>query len=357
MHSQPQDLTRTLLAVLSIGLLIVASMWILRPFLLALIWATMIVVASWPIMLRLQGWLGGKRSLAVLAMTLALLLIFVVPFTAMISIVIGHADQVMGWTKNSFNNLSLAPPQWLVDLPLIGGKLSDLWLDVAGNGPGALASKLSPYVGTVMGWFFAKIGSLGMLIVQFLLTVILSAILFWDGESALAGVKRFAHRLAGENGDQAVRLAGQAIRGVALGVVATALIQSTVGGMGLAAAGVPFAATLTVIMFVLALAQIGAGPVMVCGVIWLYHSGDTGWGSALLVWTIIVGSMDNVIRPILIKKGADLSLLLIFSGVIGGLLTFGMVGIFVGPVVLAVSFALLEAWVKQGSAQAQNQEG
>jgi predicted PurR-regulated permease PerM len=156
-------------------------------------------------------------------------------------------------------------------------------------------------------------------------------------------------RLAGEKGVNAVVLAGQAIRGVALGVVVTALAQSILGGIGLAIAGLPMVAVLTALMFMLCIAQLGPILVLAPAVAWLYWSGENGWGTFLLVWTLVVGSMDNVLRPYLIKKGADLPMLLIFAGVIGGLISFGLVGIFVGPVVLAVGYTLIDAWV-QGDA-------
>jgi len=150
-----------------------------------------------------------------------------------------------------------------------------------------------------------------------------------------------------------VVLSAQAIRGVALGVVVTAVVQALVGGLGLLIAGVPFAAVLTALMFMLAVAQIGAGPVLVIAVIWLYWSGSPGWGTFLLVVTVVTTTMDNFLRPILIKKGADLPLLLIFAGVIGGLIAFGLIGIFVGPLVLAVSYTLLRAWIEEGEGKAE----
>jgi len=142
-----------------------------------------------------------------------------------------------------------------------------------------------------------------------------------------------------------VVLAAGAIRGVALGVVVTAIAQSALGGIGLAVVGVPYVALLTAAMFMLAVAQIGPAPVLVSAVIWVFWKGDTSWGIALLVWTIVVTAMDNFLRPVLIRKGADLPLLLIFAGVIGGLLAFGLLGIFIGPIVLAVSYTLVAAWV------------
>ena len=130
-------------------------------------------------------------------------------------------------------------------------------------------------------------------------------------------------------------------------MVVTAFVQSLLGGIGLAIAGVPFAAVLTAVMFMLALAQIGPVPVFLGALAWLWWQGDTGWFVALFIWTIAVGSLDNILRPILIKKGADLPLLLIFAGVIGGLFAFGLLGLFVGPVLLAVAYTLLDAWVSE----------
>ena len=125
----------------------------------------------------------------------------------------------------------------------------------------------------------------------------------------------------------------------------TAIVQTVLGGIGLAIAGVPFAALLSAVMLMLCIAQLGPALVLFPAVAWVFWTGDTGWGLFLLGWSVIVGTLDNFLRPMLIKKGADLPLLLIFAGVIGGLLGFGLVGIFVGPVVLAVTYTLLEAWV------------
>ena len=181
---------------------------------------------------------------------------------------------------------------------------------------------------------------------EFLLTVLIATLMYASGESVADWLLRFGRRLAGDRGTEAVRLAGQAIRGVALGVVVTALVQSGLGGIGLAISGMPFAAVLTAVMFVLCLAQIGAGPVLIASIVWLYWQGDTFWGTVLLIWSIPVMTLDNVLRPILIKRGANLPLVLVFAGVIGGLISFGLVGIFVGPVVLAVAYTLLDKWVR-----------
>lgn len=339
------DLTHTTLAVLFIGGLIAAAMWVLMPFLAALIWAAMIVVATWPLMLRAQRLLWGKRWLAIAVMMVALLLVFVIPFVLAAGSIVSHAEQIMAWAK-LLGTLTLpAPPDWLQRVPLVGEKLAAMWAEYAASGMAELAARLQPYARDLLSWFAANVGSVGLMAVQFLLSLVLAAVLYAIGDDAREFVQRFGRRLAGDRGTAAVVLAGQAIRAVALGVVVTALVQSVIGGIGLAIAGIPFAAVLTALMFLLAVAQIGAGPVLACATVWMYWTGETGWGTALLVWTIVVGSLDNILRPILIRQGADLPLLLIFAGVIGGLISFGLVGLFVGPVVLAVTYTLLESWM------------
>ncbi|MBX9903973.1 MAG: AI-2E family transporter YdiK [Burkholderiales bacterium] len=345
MSQLPSDLTRTTLAVLFIGGLILASFWIMRPFLAPLIWATMIVVSTWSLMVRAEKRLWGSRALAVTAMMLGLMLVFVVPLTMAIITIVEHAGEIVAWGKELGGFRLPPPPDWLRSLPL-GDHAVVLWEKVAAESTRSLAAKAEPYAGAVTKWFIAEVGGFGVVFAQFLLTIILSAVLYVSGEAWARWMIRFGGRLAAVRGERAVILAGQAIRGVALGVVVTALVQSILGGIGLVIAGVPFAGMLTAVMFMLCIAQLGPVFVLLPAVGWLYWSDSSGWGTFLLVWTIFVGTIDNVIRPLFIRQGADLSLLLIFAGVIGGLLVFGLVGIFVGPVVLAVAYTLIDDWVK-----------
>jgi len=342
-----RDITRTVLAVLFIGALIGTSLWILLPFLGAAIWAVTIVTATWPLMISIQGWLWGRRSLAVAVMTVVLLCVLVIPLWLAIGTIVANTDQIAGWVKSMSDFEFPPPPDWLGRLPIFGGDLVAAWKKVALAGVQDFLKKLAPYGGTAVRWFAAEVGGFGALVLQFLLTVAFAALLYAKGEQATSWVKRFGRRLAGPRGEHSIQLAGQAVRGVALGVVVTALAQSILGGVGLAISGIPFAAILTAMMFMMAVAQIGPLLVLVPSVVWLYWSGSTGWGTFLLIWTLVVGTMDNFLRPILIKKGADLPLLLIFIGVVGGLIAFGLIGIFVGPVVLAVGHTLLSAWVDE----------
>ncbi len=345
-----RDITRYTLAVLFIAMLIAASFWILRPFLTALAWASTIVIATWPLMLRVQARLWGKRALAVLVMTVLLLLLLVIPLSLAIASIVARAGEIAGWARSLATFTMPAPPDWVARIPLGGPKLAAQWQRLAAAGPGQLSDSLAPYARTIVSWLIAQAGSVGLMLVQFLLTVIISAVLYANGEQTATGVRSFARRLAGQHGENAAILAARAVRGVALGVVVTALIQAILGAIGLFVSGVPAAAVLTAVMFILCVAQLGPMLVLIPTVVWLFWEGHTLWGSIMVVWSIIVGTIDNFIRPILIKKGADLPLLLIFAGVIGGLIAFGIIGLFIGPVLLAVSYTLLKEWVAGGDA-------
>ena len=339
------DLTRILLAVVAIGALMAASFWVLRPFLLATVWAAMIVIASWPLFRALEARLWGKRALAVTVMTVIMLAVLVVPLTLAVVAVIDRSDELITWSKTLADRPFPALPAWVEKLPLVGRKISTEWQTLAGGGAAELHARFDPYAKDVARWLLIQAGTLGALFLQLLLTVIACAILYAQGEAAAAGVLAFARRLAGPQGVTVARLSAGAIRAVALGIVVTALVQSLVAGIGLAVTGVPHAVLLMSIMMMLGVAQIGPAPVLLGAVIWLFVNGQNFWGAVLIVWSLVAMSLDNVLRPLLIKRGADLPLLLIFAGVVGGLLAFGLIGLFVGPVVLAVTHTLLVAWV------------
>jgi predicted PurR-regulated permease PerM len=264
-----------------------------------------------------------------------------------VTTLVEHAGDIAGLAQ-SLTKLQLPPPpDWVAELPMVGERIAAHWRKLAETGTLPIPAEATSYLAGIGAWLARQAGNLGMLFVHFLLTVGLSALLYITGEQATAGMLAFARRLNPAQGECTLRLAAQAVRAVAMGVVVTALAQSILGGIGLAISGVPQAALLTAAMFILGVAQIGAGPVLALSVVWLYWQGDPLWGTVLLVWTLIVVSMDNVLRPILIRRGADLPLLLIFAGVIGGLFAFGIIGLFVGPVVLAVAYTLLSSWVAE----------
>jgi predicted PurR-regulated permease PerM len=345
------------LAVLFIGMLIMASFWILRPFLTSIVWATMIVVATWPILMWLQARLRNSRALAVAVMTALILLVVVVPFLLAVATIIENADDIAHRAKALAAFRLPPPPEWLGKIPLAGQKIADAWQHLVTLRQEELVTQLTPFARQALGWFVTQAGSVAMMVLQFLLVVIISAILYAKGEAAAAGVRKFSRRLAGQNGEEAAVLAAKAVRGVALGIVLTAFIQSSIGAIGLVLTGVPAAVLLVAVMFMLCLAQIGPGLVLIPAVIWMYWAHGGFWGTLLLAFTVIAVTADNFIRPVLIRKGVDLSLILIIAGVIGGLIAFGIIGLFIGPVVLAVAYTLLKAWVARDDEEEATADG
>ena len=338
------DLPRITLGVLAIGVMTAASVWVMRPFVPAVVWATMIVIATWPILLAVQARLGGRRGWAVAVMVVALTALLVVPIWLGISTIAENSDR-MGQFIHSLATEGLPPPPgWLERVPFVGPKAVEQWSEFSGR-PESLVARIQPHMKEVASWVADKAGGLGSTLVQFALTVLVAGILYASGESAARGVLRFLRRLAGERGENAGRLAGKAVRAVALGIVVTAVAQTLIAGAGLALAGVPHAGLLTAVVFVLCIAQLGPLLVAAPATIWLFTSGSVGRGTLLLVFSVVAVTLDNVLRPVLIKKGADLPLLLILAGVIGGVLSFGIVGLFIGPVLLAVTWTLLASWI------------
>ena len=342
------DYPQIVFTLMLITLLIVACFWVVQPFILGFAWASMVVIATWPLMIKLQGLLWGRRSLAVVAMTLILILLFIIPIALLVNSLIDNSAPVIQWATSG--QMQIPRLEWLKEIPMIGDKLFSSYHKLVAGVGGALMTQIQPYIGRTTGFFVAQAGHFGRLMIHLGLMLLFSVLLYWRGEQVGNGIRHFAFRLASRRGDAAVLLAGQAIRAVALGVVVTALVQGVLGGIGLAISGIPYATLLTVLMILFCLVQLGPLLVLVPAIVWLYWSGDTTWGTVLLVWSCVVGTLDNVLRPVLIRMGADLPMILILSGVIGGLFAFGMIGLFIGPVVLAVSYRLVSVWMHEAPA-------
>ncbi|HTI00162.1 MAG TPA: AI-2E family transporter YdiK [Acidisoma sp.] len=341
------DPTRLMMMLFFISALAFCSLWVLKPFLPATIWATTIVVAVWPLLLRLQRLMGGSRGLAVAVMTLIVVVLFVVPFWLAVTTILNHIDSLIGLAHAAVAFRLPPPPPWVENVPLIGTKLQEAWGKFQGSGIGKVLPSATPYIGSAAQWFLGSIGSFGRLLVQFILTTVIVAIMSTHGEAGASVARAFGRRLGGERGRQMVVLAGRAIRAVALGVMLTSLVDAIVGGIGLVIAGVPLAPVLTAVMFIFCVAQVGPGIVLIPADIWMFVSGQYLMGAVLLVVTIVAIVIDNLMRPLLIRKEANLPMVLVLVGVLGGLGAFGLIGLFIGPAVLAVSYTLLHAWIAE----------
>jgi predicted PurR-regulated permease PerM len=351
-HGQRVDLARVVMGVATLLLLVCGSLYILRPFLLALIWAITIVVATWPALIAVQHRLRDRRGPAVAVMLLALLVVIVLPMYGAVSTLTAHADDIMAVVKGLPTYSLPPPPHWIADIPLVGPRIAREWQTLTDAGPGGILASLQPYASSVARWLVLRVSAVGVLMLHLLLTLLICGILYAKGEAAALTVTRLARSMAPESGAAMVRLVGLSIRAVALGVVVTALVQSALGGLGLWIAGVPLPGVLTAIVFVFCLAQIGPLLPLLASVGWLFAQDARVTAILLLAWSLGVASLENVLRPILIRRTVSLPMSLILAGVIGGLIAFGMVGLFVGPVILAVTFALMQAWIDTREASA-----
>jgi predicted PurR-regulated permease PerM len=339
------EMFRRVIGVLIILLLSAASLVILFPFLTAIIWGATIAVTTWPMLLSLQKRLGGRRGLATAVLTTGMLLVFFVPVLVVLAAIVNNAGDAARWARELAASGIPAAPAWLARVPAVGSRIAERWNEVAQLPPDQVVQRAMPLLRRMSAWLLTGAGGLALVTMQFLLTAVITAILYSNGEEAAGRFVAIARRIAGDRGQELVELAGKSVRGVALGVVGTALIQTALSAIAMLATGVPGAVLLSGAALFLCLAQVGPLLVLAPATGWLYWSGHPLAGTVLLVVTLFATTVDNVIRPILIKRGAELPLLLVFSGVIGGMLTAGIIGIFVGPVILAVTWTLVKAWV------------
>ncbi|WWP00662.1 MAG: AI-2E family transporter YdiK [Candidatus Dasytiphilus stammeri] len=350
---QGVDLPRRLFLGMFLTLLIITCFLIVQPFIPGFAWASMVVITTWPLLIKLQKLLWGNRILAIIVMILIIVLLFLIPIALLIN---SFMDNMIPIIQNITSG-PIQPPKlhWLIKIPIIGAKLYSSWQSFLAGESNSIITYLKPYLGRTTSFIFWQAAHFGRLILHLgirlmlhlSLMLLFSILLYWRGELIAQEVRNFASKIATHRGDAAVLLAKQAIRAVALGVTVTALVQGILGGIGLAISGIPYATLLTVILIVLCLMQLGTLPILIPAIIGLYWHGDTNYGTFLIIWSCIVVTLDNILRPLLIRMGADLPIILILCGVIGGLLTFGMIGLFLGPVVLAISYWLLTAWINE----------
>lgn len=340
---ESMDLLKLAFSLIFIIAMAIASFWVIQPFVLGFAWASMIVIATWPLLLKLQNWLGGNRLFAVFMMTLILLLVLIIPAVFLVNILIDNSIPLIHILMSK--DFKLPELLWLQDIPLIGTKLFLNYQKLIKGGSVGLISQLQPYFGKTTEFFFIQARHFGRFILHLSFMLIFSALLYWNGEKVSNTIRHLAFKLASHSGDAVVLLAGKAVRAVALGVVVTALLQGLLGWIGLVISGIPYSALLMIVIILLCLIQLGPLPVLIPAIVWLYWSDDTTWGTVLLIWSCIICILDNILRPMLIRIGIDLPSLLILSGVIGGLLAFGMIGVFIGPVILVISYRMILSWM------------
>lgn len=333
-----------LVGLLIIGVIILACFWIAWPLIGVLAWGALIAVALYPVQRRLASAIGGHPKTATMLIVLSLLILVIVPLSYLPGS-FDHATEAIATMTNNWTELTLPPPpSWVSDFPLVGSTIGEKWNAAASSSRNVLII-LKPYLGPAFQWLAALGASLGLTVVQMLLSIILAGVFLATQGSTASTFRTIGRRLGGPTGESLVDVAVRTIRSVVQGVMGTALIQSILSGIGFAIAGVPFAVPLGVLCFGTAMLQIGTWLVWIPAAVWLSYQGETGWAIFTTVAGIIINILDNVIKPLLIGRGAGSPIWIIFIGVIGGVLTMGLIGIFVGPLVMAIGYSIVRNWL------------
>jgi predicted PurR-regulated permease PerM len=336
-----------IIALFLIAVLFFACLQITAPFLRALTWATIMAVSTWPLFLRLHQRLGERKKLAATVLTIALALAFILPGALLVTSLTDSIQSVAALATD-LTTLKLPDlPSWVTGLPVVGERINSAWQS-ARMDMGAAMGKLQPHIITATGWLLAEGAKLGLTLLEFLLAVVFTGILYVTSENITVLVKRLTTRLGGESSLDLLPVAVQTIRSVAFGVIGTALIQAVLSVGSFIIAGVPGVAVLGLFCFVFAMLQIGTGLVWIPIAIWLAYQDQQGWAIFIVVSGLSINIMDNFIKPYLIsRQGAGIPTMLIFIGVLGGLIAWGFIGIFLGATLLAIGYTLLRSWLDQ----------
>lgn len=338
------QLIEKLAAVFALILLIGGSLVVLAPFATALLWGAILAFSSWYPYSVLSRWLGNRRGIAALVCVLLAAVIVLGPFVYAGASFSAHLDDLTALVERYKERGVPQLPEWLSSLPYVGGYLQNTWNQVV-NADSEMLANLRKLVAPVGHVLLGAGLSIGAGLGQLALSIVLAFFFYTGGELAVEWLRGGMRRIAGERADHLLALAGSTVKGVVYGVLGTAFVQAVLTGIGLWISGVPGAAILGFITFFLSVIPVGPPLIWIPAALWLYHSGATGWAIFMVVWGVaVVGMADNIIKPLLISKGTGLPLIWIMMGVLGGALAFGFLGVFIGPTVLAVAYALLRDW-------------
>jgi len=336
----------------AIVLLVVGCFFVLQPFVTAILFSAVIAATTWPVFTRLRRALGERNGIAALVMVLLLILVVVLPLAVLAASFAGNVTMIVEAAKALLAEGVPPPPAWVANLPLFGADLSERWQAFAAD-PQGLKRIAATLADPARKALLALGAILGDGVFQMLMVAFIGFFFYRDGESMLRTLRSGTDRVAGRLSDELLDSVQGTVVSVVYGILGTALAQSAVAVIGFVIAGVPAALVLGAATFFLSL--IPGGPVLAWGgaAIWLYYKVSPGWAAFMVIYgVLVISSIDNFVKPMLISRGGDMSLLVVVLGVFGGLLAFGFVGIFLGPALLVIGLALLEHWLKARAAPA-----
>jgi predicted PurR-regulated permease PerM len=338
---------RSLEVTIKVGLVLVLVAWcfmILKPFLMITLWGIIIAIAIYPMFSRLKALIGNRGKMAAIFVTIILLGLVLLPI-----MLFGKSlAEAVGFVKDAFaagRSLVPPPPDTVKEWPLIGQPLFDLWSHASLN-LAEVAKDYQSQLMTGLAWFLSMLTNAGLGVLMFIVSIIISGVFLVFADTAADTTRMIAVRLMGERGIETVANAGLTVRNVARGILGVAFIQAFLAGLGFLVAGIPGAGLWALICFILAIVQIGVGPVVIGVLIYAFLKLSALTAILLLAWCVPLLLIDNVLKPLLLGRGAPVPMLVIFLGAIGGFISFGIIGLFVGAVALSMGFNLFMFWLK-----------
>lgn len=348
MTDEQRFMSKALEATIRIGVLFLLAAWcfdIVKPFIIPIVWGIIIAVAAYPGFLRLRMTLGGRNGLAAALVTLLGLVILITPMIMLSGTLIGSAQQL----ARGFQEGTIAvppPPESVKGWPVFGERLAAFWLQASQN-LAATAAKIAPQLKAVGSFLLSTAAGAGFGILQFVIAIVIAGVLLARAEVGSRVASGIAIRLAGEKGAELADLAEATVRSVTRGILGVSFIQSLLAGLGFMVMGIPGAGLWALLCLLLSVVQIGIMPITVPILIYVFSTADTVPAVVFLVWSIFVGTLDNILKPVLLGRGVQVPMVVIFIGAIGGFISKGIIGLFVGSVVLALGYKLFLAWLNE----------
>jgi predicted PurR-regulated permease PerM len=341
-------LKRALEVSLHIGLivlLVAACLLILSPFIAVIAWGLIIALAGYPGYCRLQKLLGGRAGFASVFFVVLLLTILIVPIGLLAQTLIDGSQALVLRLHDGTLRITSPPPK-IATWPIIGKPFSDLWSLASTNFSAALRS-LAPQLKVAANGLLSAATGIGLGVLQFFISILIAGFFLANSSRSARVSRKLAIRLFGNNGAEFEALAVATIRSVTTGILGVALIQSLLAGLGFLVVRLPGAGLWALLFFIAAVLQVG-GLALIPVVIYIFATTGTAKAVAFLIWCLIVALIDNVLKPLLLGRGVPVPIVVVFLGAIGGFLAMGIIGLFVGPIVLSVGYKLFLAWLDEG---------
>ena len=330
------------------ALLVVGTVVVLRPFITSLILSAVLAYATWPVYQWVLERSDQRTGRAATIMTLLLMLTLVTPFAVMAFSLADNAVELLRLIRGALNQPLPAPPEWLPSIPLAGSYLDEKWRSLMQQDEGALLAQIKATLAQLplKDWSIASGAALGRGVVLIAFSVVICFFFYRDGPAITARIQAVMEHLAGRLAEHLIEVTAGTVSRVTNGILGTALAQSVLALVGFWIAGIPGAMLLGLLTFFLSIVPMGPPLIWFPAGLWLFFQGETAWAVFMMIYgMLVISSIDNLIKPYLISRGGTLPLLLVFMGVLGGLMAFGFIGVVLGPVILAIAYSLLTEWM------------